>query len=265
VPIDRKTQALLALGGLLCVAAVAVRAIPAPRVPDPRDVVEAGPRIAEPLQLLGRGAAARAPELDAWVAAERRSRFKAAREVVFRLEGCPDTGAWLDTAEGQRCERLVGELRTGTREEALAALALLFRLARCTDWKPGLLDHAPEADAERLAGLFADWLRAWGERGARDPLLSDPARAAALAYGLLMRTAQEAPVIGTNAAATERGQRVLEELVGLDAGRRTALGEVLQARHPAAVRRLAGDADRLRGFADEARTLFPDLTGDCAR
>jgi hypothetical protein len=70
-------------------------------------------------------------------------------------------------------------------------------------------------------------------------------------------------VIGTNAAAYERGVKTLSELVGLDAGRRTRLGESLQSRHPEAMRKLVLDSDRLRGFEEEARTLFPDLDGEC--
>ncbi len=265
VPVDKLTRCVLAAAAALCVAALAVRTLPAPRAVDPRDAVEEGPRIAEPMQFLGRGAGLRAAELDTWVAVEKRPRFKALREQVFHIEGCPGAVDWLEGVEGQRVARLIGDLRLGTREEALASLMLVYRLCRATEWKPAILTKTPEANAERLAALFADWLRAWGDRGARDPLLVDPARAAALTYGRLMRTAQQAPVIGTNSAAYERGVRFLGELVGLDAGRRTALGEVLQARHPEAMRRLTGADDRLRGFDDEARTLFPELTGDCPR
>lgn len=114
-----------------------------------------------------------------------------------------------------------------------------------------------------MAGLVADWLRAWGEKGARDPLLAEPARAAVLVYGRLMRTAQQAPLIGTNSASYQRALQVVAEMLGIDAGRRTALGESLQARHPDALRKLMGEMDRLRGLDDEAHTLFPDLDGEC--
>lgn len=139
----------------------------------------------------------------------------------------------------------------------------MFQLARATEWKPGILTQTPQANAERMASLLADWLRARGESGAKDPLLAEPARAAILVYGRLMRTAQQSPVLGTNSASYERGLKTIEELVGIDSGRRTALGESLQARHPVALRKLVGDSDRLRGFDDEARTLFPDLNGEC--
>lgn len=261
--LDGKTLALVGVAGILIAAAVAVRILPAPRVISAEEVKQEGPRIVEPMQLLGRGAALRAAELDEWIAEERRPIFRAARGQVFSIRGCPEAVAWLDGVEGQRVERLLGELRHGTREEALAALALVFQLARSTEWDPGVLASIPEANAARLAGLAGDWLRAWGERGARDPLLAEPARAAALLYGRLMYTAQHSRVIGTNTAAYERGLKTLSELVGLDSGRRTALGESLQSRHPEAMRKLVLDSDRLRGFDAEARTAFPDLDGEC--
>ncbi|MCY2959901.1 MAG: hypothetical protein NTY35_07015 [Planctomycetota bacterium] len=260
---EKRILAGLVAAGSLVVGAVGARMLPAPRVRLAEEIVDEGPRIVEPMQFLGKGAGLRAPELDAWVAAERRPRFKALRELAFHVAGCPGTVEWVDSAEGQRLERLLGELRGGTREEAFASLVLVFQIARTTEWKPGILTQTPEANAERMAGLVADWLRAWGVRGSRDPLLAEPARAAILVYGRLMRTAQQSPVIGTNSASYQRGLKTIEELVGIDAGRRTALGEALQARHPEAMRKLVGDMDRLRGLDDEARTMFPDLTGEC--
>ncbi len=260
---DGKTLGLVGAAAILIAGAVAVRLLPAPRVVSAEEQQQEGPRIVEPMQLLGRGAALRVAELDEWIAEERRPRFRAARDQVFHIRDCPESVAWLDGAEGQRVERLLGELRHGSREEALAALALVFQLARATEWDPGVLASIPEANAARLAGLAADWLRAWGERGARDPLLAEPTRAAALLYGRLMYMAQHSRVIGTNTSAYERGLKTLSELVGLDSGRRTALGESLQSRHPEAMRKLALESDRLRGFDEEARTAFPDLDGEC--
>jgi len=261
--VEKRTIAGLAAAATLVVAAIGARMLPAPRVIVAEDVVEEGPRIVEPMQFLGKGAALRAPELDEWIAAERKPRFKALRDLAFHVADCPETVEWIDSAEGQRLERLLGELRGGTREEAFASLVLVFQLARATTWKPGFLSQAREANAERMASLLADWLRARGESGARDPLLAEPARAAILVYGRLMRTAQQSPRIGENAGSYQRGLKTIEELVGIDSGRRTALGESLQGRHPEALRKLVGDADRLRGFDDEARTLFPDLSGEC--
>lgn len=260
---EKKVLAGLVAAGVLVALAIAARTLPAPRVRLADEIVEEGPRIVEPMQFLGRGAALRAAELDQWVAPDRRVRFKALRELVFHVDGCPGTVEWTDSADGQRLERLLGELRSGTREEAFASLVLVFQVARATEWKPGILTQTPQANAERMGGLVADWLRAWGERGARDPLLAEPSRAAMLVYGRLMRTAQQAPLIGTNSASYQRALQVSGEILGTDAGRRTALGEALQARHPEALRKLVGDLDRLRGLDDEARTLFPDLTGEC--
>lgn len=253
----------LVVAAVLVVAAIGARTISAPRVIVAEDVVEEGPRIDEPMQFLGKGAGLRAPELDAWMTAERKTRFKALREVVFHLKDCPGTVEWMDGAEGQRLERMLGELRAGQREEAFAALVMVFQVLRATEWKPGILTSTPQANAERAGGLVADWLRTWGDRGARDPLLAEPTRAALLVYARLMRTAQNAPVIGTNAGSYERALKFVNELVGIDAGKRTALGESMQARHPDAMRKFLGDADRLRGLDDESRTLFPDLNGTC--
>jgi hypothetical protein len=261
--LEKKVLAGLVAAGVLVALGLAARTLPAPRVQLADDVVEEGPRIVEPMQFLAKGAALRAAELDAWIADERRPRFQALREIVFAIPGCPATTAWMDGAEGQRLERLLSELRTGSREESFASLVLVMRLARATQWQPGLFESAREANSERLAGLVADWLRAWGERAAADPLLAEPARAAVLVYGRLMRTAENAPRIGRNAASYQRAISTLSELLGVDAGRRTRLGESLQARHPEALRRFVGDTDRLRGLDDEARTLFPDIDGEC--
>lgn len=261
--VEKRILVGLVVASALVVAALGARTLPAPRVQLADEVVEEGPRIVEPMQFLGKGARLRAPELDEWVADERRPRFKALRDLAFHLADCPPTVEWLNGADGQRLERLLGELRSGKREEAFASLVLVFQLVRATEWKPTILGTSREANAERLAGLFADWLRAWGERGAVDPLLAEPSRAAVLVYGRLMRTAQDSARIGINEASYARGLKTVEELLGVDAGRRTALGESLQARHPGALRKLVGDTDRLRGLDDEARTLFPDLNGAC--
>ncbi len=261
--VEKRILVGLVAAGMLVVGAVAARMLPAPRFAVAEDVVEEGPRIVEPMQFLGKGAALRAPELDAWVASQRKTRFKALRELVFHLKDCPATVEWADSAEGQRLEQMLGELRGGTREEAFAALVLVFQVVRATEWKPGFLAQTREANVERAAGLVADWLRAWSERGARDPLLAEPSRAALLVYGRLMRTAQKSPRFGDNAASYERGLKFVNELVGIDTGRRTALGESMQARHPDAMRKLVGESDRLRGLDEEALTLFPDLDGAC--
>jgi hypothetical protein len=248
---------------VLLVAAVGVRGIPPAKSVAPQDVVEEGPRIAEPMQFLGSGARHRIGELDAWVAPERRERFKAQRQQVFDLRKCPPLLDWLATLDGQRFERLVAELRTGTREEALAGLAMVYQLARSTEWKPGIITRTPQAPAERLGALLQDWLRAWGERGARDPLLADPAVATTLVYAHVMRVAQRAPILGKLDEPLQRARTFLSEALAVGQSRRSALGEQVQLRHGAALGRFAGSDDPLLGFSADAITLFPDMTGAC--
>jgi hypothetical protein len=248
---------------LLLAAAVAVRGIAPARVVLPKDAKDDRPKIAEPMQLLAHGAKLRAPELDALVAADHRNAFKTSRQTLFRLADCPPLVEWIDGADGQAFERLTSELRAGSREEAFASLALLFQLARATQWRPGVL--ARSQHAERLGGLVQDWLRVWGEQSARDPLLSEPALAAMLLYGHVMRTAWRAPLVGYNAAPYERSSAFLADLTGIKKGRQTALGDALQGRYARAAARLHADKDVLSGLEEECAVLFPDLTGECTQ
>ncbi len=212
------------------------------------------------MQLLSRGAALRIQELDAWVSPASRAEFAALRAAVFGLKGCPATLDWLDGADGQRFERALAGLRAGTREDALGALALLVQLARASEWKPGLLGKAQHA--ERLGGLFEDWLRAWAVRGASDATLVEPTLACALLYGRVMRSAWDAPVVGHHEAPYQRACGFLRELVG-DSAQRSAFGQALQSRHARAVQGLAAERDQLAGFEEECAVLFPGLVGDC--
>lgn len=267
MPAPPKTSLRIGLAAacVLFVAAVAVRGIaPRPSVA-PEDVVEEGPRIVEPMQFLGAGAKLRIGELDAWIAPERKPRFKALRELLFHLEDCPDLVEWIASMDGQGVERIVAELRSGKREEAFASLALVFQLARSTEWKPGIMTRTPEAQSERLGGLLQDWLRTWGERAAKDTLLAEPAIATTLLYAHVMRTAENSPVIGTRSASRERAKAFLGELLGAGQSRRTALGELVQARHGQALSTFLGRDDPLAGLAADARTLFPDMNGTCGR
>ena len=254
-------HASIAVTALLSIGAIVVRGIAPANVASPKDVVDDKPRIAEPMQFLSRGAPLRAAELDNWIANDRRASFKAQRELIFHLEKCPPLMEWIDGVEGLRFERLLSDLRNGSREEALASLALTFELARATKWKPGLLGHSEHA--ERLGGLLQDWLRVWAERSAKDSLLSDPALAAALVYGKVMRSAWRAPVVGYNQAPFDRAQTFLSELLGAASGRRTAFGEALQSQHARATARLLADKDALAGLDADASILFPDLRGEC--
>lgn len=259
---SRSIRAVVVLACLLFAAALAVRGVPAERVRLPEDAPVEKPRIAEPMQLLARGASLRAAELDRLVRPELQPTFAASRGLVFALRDCPLLVEWLQSAEGQRTERLLTDLRNGSPEEALAALTLVFQLARATDWKPGLTAHAEHA--ERLGGLLQDWLRVWGERSAKDPLLVEPALGATLLYARAMRAAWRAPVVGYNEAPYARARDFLMQSTGLATPKRTALGEALQARFARAAVRLASDKDVLLGLEEECAALFPDLEGECA-
>jgi hypothetical protein len=254
------TRAAMALAGLLFVFALLVRgAKPAPLL-RPEDTPVEEPRIAQPLQLLARGAALRVGELDRWVSREQLAEWKAVRGSAFGITGCPATMDWLDGAEGQRFERCVSALRSGTREDALAALVLVFQLARATEWKPGILGHTQHA--ERLGALLEGWLRSWSARSAKDALLVEPALSATLLYGRAMRLAWRAPVLGYNAAPYERARALLSEIAG-EGAHRNEFGQALQARHPEAARGLASEADILEGLEEECAVLYPKLVGDC--
>ncbi len=256
--------ALVASAIVLLATAVAVRGIEPARMALPKDVVEADrPKIAEPMQLLASGAKLRAPELDVLVAPAHKNEFKASRQTIFRLDGCPPLVEWIDGPDGQSFERTLSDLRGGTRDEAFACLALIFELARATQWRPGML--ARSQHAERLGGMLQEWLRVWAERGARDPLLAEPALAATLVYGHVMRTAWRAPIVGYNAAPYDRSSAFLAELTGIPAGHETALGDALQARYARAAARLHSDKDMLSGLEEECSVLFPDLTGECSQ
>jgi hypothetical protein len=245
----------------LFVAAIGVRGIPAQRVRLPEDSPKERPRVAEPMQLLSRGASMRVAELDPLIRDGLRPAFVATRGVVFGLRDCPLLVEWMQTAEGQRAERLLADLRSGSPEESLAALTLVFQIARATDWEPGITAHSEHA--ERLGALLQDWLRVWGERAANDPLLVEPALGALMLYGRAMREAWRAPVLGYNQAPYSRAHDFLVQATGLATSKRTALGEALQARFARVAGRLAADVDALMGLEEECAAFFPDLTGEC--
>lgn len=246
---------------VLLVAALGVRGLAVDPPPQPEDAEPDRPRIQAPMQFLAGGAPERIAELDAWVSEAQRPVWKASRGIVFHLEGCPALYAWMESTEGLRVERLLGNLTRGTREDALAALALVFQLARVCDWDPGLRGRSQHA--ERLGSLLALWLRRWGDASADDPVLHEPALTAALAYGTVMRVAWAAPMVGYNKAPYARATDFLEELCGLAPRERTAFGRALQARYDRAFAILEGEDDRLRGLTEEAQALYPGFDGDC--
>ncbi len=254
------TRAVIVLACAVFVFALLVRgAKPAPLV-RPEDKPSAVPSIDQPMQLLARGAALRVAELDRWVSKEELPEWKAVRGSLFALKDCPATMDWIETAEGQRFERCVAALRAGTREDAFAALVLVFQLARATEWKPGLRGHTEHA--ERLGALLEGWLRAWSARSATDALLVEPSLSALLLYGRALRLAWRAPVLGYNAAPYERARTLLVEVAG-ESSHRSAFGEALQARHPRAALGLSSEADMLLGLEEECAVLYPKLVGDC--
>lgn len=255
-------RALALLTVLLLAAALWTRGIEARLPPVPTDEAGAGATIAAPMQLLSRGATRRADELEQALSPERREAWRRYAAPTLELRGCPRLRDFLDGGVGQGLERLLGDLRRGSREEALAALALVVHVARATGWSPGFLGDRPE-DAERLGGLLEEWLRVWAPRAANDALLYEPALAAAMLYGRALRTAYDAPSFGRNRASYERARVFLETLTGAGASRRTDFGDALLARHQRAYRGLTGEDDFLRGFEEEARLLFPDVTGTC--
>lgn len=256
---------ILASSLILLVLAVAVRGLRPEPPPAPAQLLEASaPTIIEPMQLLQASARVRIDELTAFVAVQRLMGWESTHRSVFDIEGCPDARSWLDSADGQALERLVANLRRGSREEAFAALALIFEVARSTRWKAGVV-YGDSSNAERIAVLYEGWLQAWAERAAQDGLLYEPAVAAALVYGRVMRAAWTAPTFGKNEAARTRATRFLEQLTGSRERQRTQFGDALQARHPRAFALLLREEDSLEGLADEAAAFYPDLDGVCGR
>jgi hypothetical protein len=153
-------------------------------------------------------------------------------------------------------------LRAASREDAFAALVLVFQIGRACEWSPGMVTRR-SGHAERFGGLLQDWLRVWGERAAKDPLLAEPALAAAVVYGRAMRAAWKAPLLSNNRAPYERATAFLAGLTGTGSSRRTEFGEALFARYPRAAEKLLASNDVLSGFEEEAVAAFPDLVGNC--
>ena len=253
---------VLTLTALLLTGAVYVRGLRGALPELPEDRVRAQDALAEPLQFLGRGAHLRLEELTPRIGPAHAAAWAAGHRIPFDVAGCPLLVDWLATADGQAFEQLVADLRRGSRDEALAALTLVFAAARTTEWAPGVRGSK---NAERLAGLLQDWLRKWGEPAAKDELLSEPALGAALAYSRIMRLAYEAPVITRDGAVAARAKTFLETLTGAREPRLSAFGEALEGRYPDAFDAFRRRADLLEGLAREAYILFPELDGACIR
>lgn len=251
----------MGLAALLLAGALAVRSLP-PRAAGPPEAAPDQPTVLEPLQLLRAGGEPRIGELDALIDLERRDEFVTARLDLLELSGCPAVSEWLRTRKGLALERALSSLQRGSRVEALAASALLFQLARSTSWRPGVFGDS--GGAERLGGLWQRWIEDWGERGARDDLLHEPALLAVLAYGRVMHAASEGNLFRASPASRERARGFLRRAAGAQGERRTALGLALAARYPEALAALERDGD-LSGLAREADLLLAGLDGECGQ
>jgi len=247
----------------LLVGAIGVRGLRGALPLAPQDRPREKTEIAEPMQLLGRGASMRIEELTARVSEAVKPNWSAAHRLPFALRDCPKLLDWIESADGQRFERLLAELRRGSREDAFASLALTLALARATEWNPGLL--ARTQNAERLGALLQEWLRAWGERGVGDTLLAEPTLAATVLYGRVMRIAAEAPPVGRFDAPYERAHAFLANALLDHQGQTTALGRALQARFPAASAGFDDEHDCLSGLDREAAQVFAGLDGKCSQ
>jgi hypothetical protein len=252
---------LMAATIALLVAAVAVRGVRATLPPLPEDESSAAARVVEPMQLLKRGGVRRLNDLGAAVDPQQRKAFARSAHAVFVLRGCPPVLEWLTGAEGQLFERTGEALRRGGAGDRLAAAAMLVQLARVTEWEPGLR-LGPE-HAEKLGGLLQEWLRVCAEPSVSDPTLHEPALAAMLLYGRVMRAAYDAPTFGRNQAPYERARVFVRDLLGTQAAEQTAFGKALKASFPRAFNEVLAGDDFLIGCEEEARLMFPEIDGDC--
>jgi hypothetical protein len=251
---------LLAVFALFA-AAAAVRSIAgAPRVV-PEDQPRDENAIREPLQFLGPAAVSRVAELGPRISVATETAWRLSYRAPFEIAGCPEAAEWFLTDRGMRLERLLGDLRRGSNEEALAALVLLFETARNTRWAPGLLAHTE--NAEKLAALAEAWLRTWGPRAPQDAVLAEPALAALLAYGHWMQRASEPLPIGRRDETYEHACAFLATILRDESGRETSLGTALRDRHPAAHAAFESGHDVLAGLRAASEQLQPWLRGDC--
>lgn len=230
------------------------------QLPNQREVPQV---LSSPLQLLSSAAELRLGELAPRLGAQYRSAWIDTCRIPFRIQACPGLIEWIPTADGQKVERLIGDLRHGGPEEAFASLVLVFQVAHGTHWHPGLLGKS--ANAERMGLFLQEWLADWAPEAADDPLLFEPAMAALLLYSRVMRTAYDAPALGFDEAPFERAKQFLEQLTGAREPRRTAFGEALTSYSPTAFKDFLEREDFLRGFEKEALVKFPELDGKCDR
>ncbi len=259
---DRRAAelALVVATGLLLVAAVFVRGIRGSEPELLEDRERPPDAIAEPVQLLGAGAQRRLGELTDRIDARQREMWLGATGIVFGLDGCPKLNEWLTTADGQRAQQAIADLRRGSAHEGLASLVLVLQVARATEWAPGVLGSE---NAQRLGDLIRPWLRTWAEPAADEPLLAESALAATLVYARVMRLAYQAPALMRDDGPRDRAKTFLEGLTGASTPQLTNFGQALSARHADAFETFQRESDLLQGFDEECAVLFPGLDGEC--
>ncbi len=259
------TWAKLALGaGLsLCVAAIWLRALPAPRWTQPELAGEGAREFPQPMQMISPSAKARVDELAALMPPARAEAYLAAWGKL--PSDCPRASSWLDGADGHSFTRTVAQLTAGTDPEALGALSLLAALARCLEWEPDGLGSSRGVDAEKLAAQFEAWIGLRAELGADRPLLAETSIVAVLAWARLMRASEQAPLLFADKAVAARAEARLEAWFAARADRRTRLSASLAARQPLAHEALVAGAGALQALDAAARRMLPDLDGECGR
>lgn len=250
---------LMAVTSAMLVATLFLRGIRAEPPPRPEDEPTTETVFAEPMQVLAVGGGLRIRELAELLQGQPRQSWTRAARAVFAIDSCPNVIEWLQSADGQDTERVIGELRRGDSAEALASLALIVQMTRRVKWS-GRIPYA-----ERLAGLLQEWLRLWAQPSTTDALLHEPALAAFLVYGRLMRTAYDMPTFGYSHAPYERARAFVDELTGAHTSRRTAFGESLHDAYPRAFEQIVDSKDFLRGCNEEAKLLYPELKGKCGK
>lgn len=254
------TNMAIAVAVVLLVLSVWSRGLEGQPVSRPDVDPEVPPAIEEAAQFLSPGAYLRLKELDEALEAELQTTWQASSGAVFTLDGCPPLLDWMHGQAGLEFETTLRELRGGGEVEALAALTLIFQLARTAEWDPGFLSHTEHV--EKLASLLEPWLLTWAERGIEDPLLFEPTTRAALLYGKTMHVAYDAPLVGRNESVLLRAKQSMSSLIGAP-GARTKLGRALQEHHSRAIEILESEEACCRGFAEDCEALFPDLDGEC--
>lgn len=252
---------LASICGVLFLAAIFLRGVnPPPRVA-PEQRAER-PVISAPMQFLGPSGMKRLAELAALLPESVREPWTRCTVGLNAQTKCPSTIDWLSTPRGQEFERALAELQRGDSAQGLAALVLLVDLARKTKWAPGVFVSVE--NSERVGALLQSWLAVFASKSHDDATLHEPALAATLLYGRVMRAAYRSPALGRSEAPYARAFAFTHELCGLQAKAPTDFGRALKARHPQAFLGLEQE-DFLAATSEESRLVFPDIDGACGK